>query len=128
MIHKFLDKNLAAAKESRKTRVMFRAIYAAAEGIAKVRGLNDKTIYSKTFQVLRGVIQGDIISPIFFVLAMEQIFRIHDKTGDGVDVGNYLRIGVLGYADDAAIISADAPTMSTRVSSIAHGSRKGTVT
>ena len=121
--HKYLDRSLAAAGASRKTRAMFRAIYAAAEGVAKVQGLHGKTIYSKEFKVRRGVIQGDIISPIFFVLAMEQIFRHHDNTGDNVAVGNHLRIGVLGYADDAAIISSSSDTMSDRVSSISHGSR-----
>ena len=77
--HKFLDKSLAKAGASRKTRAMFRAIYAAANGVARVRGLNGKTIYSKSFEVRRGVIQGDIISPIFFFLAMEQIFRLQPR-------------------------------------------------
>ena len=72
--HKFLDESLKNAGASRKTRAMFRAIYAAAEGTARVRGLNGNQVYSESFKVRRGVIQGDIISPIFFILAMEQIF------------------------------------------------------
>ena len=68
---------------------MFRAIYRDAEGIARVSGLHGNKIYSKAFKVLRkGVIQGDIISPIFFILAMEQIFRVHDPSAEGVSVGN----------------------------------------
>ena len=53
----------------------------------------------------RGVIQVDIISPILFILALEQIFRTHDRSPAGVQVGNYLQIGVLDYADDAALVS-----------------------
>ena len=51
--HKFLDKSLAAAGASRKTRAMFRAIYRAAEGTARVRGLNGRTIY--TMRMLNGI-------------------------------------------------------------------------
>ena len=72
--HKFLDKSLAAAGDSRKTRAMFRDIYSAAEGMTRVKGLNGKYVYSKVFKVRRGVVQGDIISPIFFILTMEQVF------------------------------------------------------
>ena len=69
--HKFLDKNLSATGASRKTRTIFRAIYADAEGMARVKGLDGRYVYSKSFKVRRGVVQGDIISPIFFILVME---------------------------------------------------------
>ena len=98
--HKFLDRSLANAGASRKTRAIFRAIYAAAEGIARVRGLHGDKVYSTSFKVRRGVIQGDIISPIFFILAMEQLFRTHDHSPIGIKLGNYLQVGVLGYADE----------------------------
>ena len=120
--HKFLDESLKQAKATRKTRAMFRAIYAAAEGTARVRGLDGEHIYSDSFKVRRGVIQGDIISPIFFILAMEQIFRNHDKSPTGTKIGNYLQIGVLGYADDVAIISESADSLTNRVTNISKGS------
>merc|ERR1712025_1162161 len=44
--HKFLDRSLANAGASRKTRTLFRAIYAAAEGTARVRGLQGNKVYS----------------------------------------------------------------------------------
>ena len=92
--HKFLDRSLQKAGATRKTRAIFRAIYAAAEGIARVNGLHGKKVYSEVFKVRRGVIQGDIISPIFFILAMEQIFRVYDPSPEGVSIGNYLQIGL----------------------------------
>ena len=108
--NKFLDQSLKRAGTSRKTRAIFRAIYAAAEGTARVRGLDGKHIYSEEFKVRRGVIQGDIISPIFFILALEQIFRICDNNQRGVQVGNYLQIGVLGYADGETLVTGSSAT------------------
>ena len=88
----------------------FSAIYTAAEGTARVNGLHGDKVYS------------DIISPIFFILAMEQLFRTYDKSPAGVSVGNYLQIGVLGYADDAALVSLSPTLMSERLTSVASGS------
>ena len=49
--HKYLDEALRKAKASRKTRALFRAIYAAAQGAARVRGTDDKFTLSKVFDV-----------------------------------------------------------------------------
>lgn len=122
--YKFLDQSLKAVGASRKTRVIFRTIYDAVVGIVRVRGLNGETIYSEHFDIGRGVIQGDIISPpIFFVLDMEQVFRLHDAGDDGVDIDNHLRIGVLGYADDGALFSSSPVRMTSRVRAVSKGSR-----
>ena len=77
------------------------------------------------------MIQGDIISPIFFILDMERIFRKHDPSPTGTTVGkhldamvgNYLHVGVLGHADDAAIVSHETDKLTQRLSRIDAGSR-----
>ena len=56
--HKYIDAALKKAKASRKTRAIFRAIYAVAQGQARVQGA-DGYHYSKTFKLCRGVVQGD---------------------------------------------------------------------
>lgn len=58
---------------------MFRAIYTAASAIVKVTGVDGKQSASEPFPIRRGVLQGDITSPIYFVLALEAILRKHDK-------------------------------------------------
>ena len=121
--HKYIDSALAKAGASRKCRAIFRAIYRAAEGTARVNGLNGEKVYSSRFKVARGVIQGDIISPILFILALEQLIRQHDVHGDGVRCGNLLNVRVLGYADDAALLDRETDTMSLRLTTLGDAAK-----
>ena len=77
--HKFMDRTLGAAGASRKSRAIFRAIYKAATGIARVRGVDGKYELSGKFNISRGVIQGDIISPVLFILALDQLVRADNR-------------------------------------------------
>ena len=53
--HKFLDSALGKAKAKRKTRALFRAIYAAAEGAVRLQSKDGKIALSKYFDVAGGV-------------------------------------------------------------------------
>ena len=119
--HKYLDVALAAAGASRKSRAMVRAIYRAASGVAKVSGTHGKFIFSEPFDISRGVVQGDIISPILFILALDQLVRTHDVHGTGVKCGEELVVRVLGYADDASLLEPKVQDMSERLTSLADG-------
>ena len=117
--HKFLDRALSKAGASRKTRAMFRAIYEVAVGVARANDIDGKKVYSQHFKISRGVIQGDIISPVLFILALDQLVQTHDTSGTGYSCGNSLTLRVLGYADDAALIEPDVGDMTTRLSALA---------
>ena len=93
--HKYLDKALEKAGASRKTRDIFRAIYKAAQGAALIRGVDGKIHYSKWFDIQRGVIQGDIISPVLFILALDQLVQSLDKGGQGVKVSTIHELRVV---------------------------------
>ena len=54
---------------------------------------------------------------------MEQLFRTHDKPPVGVSVDNYLQIGVLGYTDDAVLVSYSGDRMSQRLTKVSQGSK-----
>ena len=49
--HKFLDEALGKAKASNKTRALFRVIYAAAQGAARIIGPDDKFTLSQIFAI-----------------------------------------------------------------------------
>ena len=52
------------------------------------------------------------------------LFRVHDPSPEGYSLTNYLQIGVLGYADDAALVSKSADLMSKRLNMVSKGSRE----
>ena len=124
--HKFIDKALIAAKVPNKERAMFRAMYEAAGAFATVSGTDGKKVKSRIFGIDRGVLQGDITSPLYFILALELILRIHDERDDkGVSLGHTM-FHTLGYADDAALVDVGDASgvirVEQRVNAIADGS------
>ena len=122
--HKFIDATLKDANASIKTRRMFRAIYDAANAVTKVSDVAGSTTYSKPFPIRRGVVQGDITSPIYFILALEAILRAHDTNPNkGVSFGGQI-VHTLGYADDAALLDESPAVASQRVTAIAEGSKR----
>ena len=122
--HKFIDSTLAKAGASRKSRAIFRAIYAAASGIARVNGTDGEYVYSGAFDVGRGVIQGDIISPVLFILVLDALIQQYDSVkGKGFKCGRTLRLDLLGYAEDVALISGDVDDMTRRLTAIADAAK-----
>ena len=122
--HKFLDEALGEASAKPKTRAIFRSVYGSATARTKVKGTDGEDVLSDKFPIRRGVIQGDLTSPIYFIIALEAILRRHDKVdGKGIDFGG-VRLHTLGYADDAALIDECPHRSSERVTRIALGSKK----
>ena len=127
-----MDKTLTDAGASKKSRVIFRAIYRVATGMARVKGIDGETIYTQEYKIRIGVIQGDIISPILFILAIDQIMQKFDKggpgkggaRGHGFKCGHILRIKVLGYADDAALVDNTVAGMTKRLVRIGDTSQE----
>ena len=79
---------------------------------------------SEPFDTDRGVLQGDIFSPVSFIAGLDRIFRRHDICNSGVTVGtgeNIVCVSKLEYADDAAL-DENVEQASARVTSIAKGS------
>lgn len=76
--HKFIDETLRKAGVSTKAKVIFRTIYTiykAVSAYTTAQGTDGKQIKSDVFCIVRGALQGDMTSPLFFVLALELILR-----------------------------------------------------
>ena len=72
----------------------------------------------------RGVIQGDIMSPVLFILALDQIIQQYDVKRRGMRCGKVLRIKVLGYADDLAFVDTTVANMTARLTAVANASEE----
>ena len=122
----FLDEALSAASVSVKLRRIIQSIFTAASGCVRVTKPNGEHELSDQFDISRGVLQGDIFSPVAFIVGLMRTFAIHDKPGSGVEVGAppyQVKVSSLEYADDAALLDANVQQASERLSSIAAGSR-----
>ena len=101
----FLDEALAEAGVGAKVRRIVQAIFAAATGVVRLRHPDGTMTLSEPFDIARGVLQGDIFSPV--AVGMGQSMTIMSK---------------FEYVDDAALVDADAATATVRVTSLAAGS------
>ena len=109
----FLDEALAEAGVSAKVRIIVHSIFAAATGVVRVRQPDGSFELSDSFDIARGVLQGDILSTIALIAGLYIIFRLHDAHAAGVIVGagdSATTMSMFEYADDAALIDEDATT------------------
>ena len=121
----FLDEALAEAGVGAKVRRIVQAIFAAATGAVRLRHPDGTMTLSEPFDIARGVLQGDIFSPVAFIAGLGRIFRMHHLQNPGVAVGVGESTTIMSkfeYADDAALVDADAATATARVTALAAGS------
>ena len=121
----FLDSALAEAGVSVKVRRIVQAIFASATGVVRIRQPGGGILLSEPFNIERGVLQGDIFSPVCFIAGLDRIFRLHDHVNAGMTVGtgaNTVYMSKCEYADDAALIDENAGQAAARVTSLATGS------
>jgi exonuclease III len=114
--HKFLDEALSEAGASDKVRGVFRTIYSAATARVRVRTQGGEVVLSRSFDVSRGVVQGDIFSPVCFVIALECLFRRCEEHG-GVSLAS-VWLERLEYADDAALVDVGYEMASRKVTEL----------
>jgi exonuclease III len=114
--HKFLDEALHEAGATEKVRGVFRCIYNAATASVRVRSEGGEEVRSRQFDVSRGVVQGDIFSPVCFVIALECLFRRCQSRGGVSLVSVWLER--LEYADDAALIDVGYEMASRKVTEL----------
>ena len=125
--HLFLDEAMGEAmgvsSSAIKCRAIFRAIYNNAQAKVKAMDFEDEKVYNEAFPIRRGVVQGDIFSPMCFIITLTVIMKRHGKP-----VVNNSALGMiinsLEYADDATLFdinAINATQASKRVTLLAKG-------
>ena len=118
MSHIYLFNALKRADASAKALYLLKVIHSHVMVMTRV---NDEL--SAPFRIGRGQLEGDITSPIYFNIGLEQIFRYADELNlnhtplDGVMVRD-VTVDKVGFADDVTLLSSDAERHSTTVSNV----------
>ena len=120
--HACLEAALRDAGASDKSIAMFRAVYTMAKGAVRVTGADGSRLISRVFDIGRGVLQGDLISPLYFIVALAIVFKKSDPGGSTNILG--LLIDALFYADDAALLSSTAEEAAKRMDAISKALRE----
>ena len=109
--HVFLDAALADSGVSNKIRRLIRCILNAAKCAVTMRGSDGVAKHSPHFNIARGVLHGDIFSPICFIVGLQKIFLRCDELSAGrfsrgakVCAAGSVTLPYQKYADDAALL------------------------
>ena len=108
--HEFLQIALIEHGIPEKFRKIIGAIYNSAEG--RIKGASGIT--SDPFQINRGVLQGDILSPILFILTLNSIWNRSNKEEGWRILPGWI-LDELSYADDIAMISKGKESSAKRL-------------
>ena len=85
---------------------VIKLLYEGSTSCVRVGGRN-----TESFEMTSGVKQGDVLSPVLFIVVVDWIMRRVVEEEDGIDWVRNLRLPDLAYADDIALLSKDARDM-----------------
>ena len=94
---------------------LVREIYRSAEVRVRLQDRSGNRSYSRNVSVSRGVIQGDIPSPVCFLVALDKMLREHGGIDTGIQITKDLLLSDLEFADDASLPNEDTITASNRL-------------
>ena len=79
---------------------------------------NGSKNYSRNVPIRRGVIQGDIPSPVCFLVALDKILKDHGSLHIGLQVTADLLLSDLEFADDASLPNENTDAASARLTTL----------
>ena len=82
-----------------------------------------ETNFSIFFNIERGVVQDNIVSPVLFILTLDTLIQYYDKSVAGIKCNGKLTIRVLGYAE---LIEETIEYMTSRLTVLANTSMQET--
>ena len=105
---------------------LVKAIYQHATVRVRIQEKGGCRSYSRNIPVRRGAIQGDIPSPVVFLVALDRLLKEHGGLDTGIPITNELTLSDLEFADDAALGNEETTSASVRVTNLSvHGKPAG---
>ena len=114
-MHSYLFKALKEYGVPTKYCRLVRAVYESATVRVRLVQQGGQKSYSRKISVNRGVIQGDIPSPVCFLVALDKLLKDHGGLEFGIRLTDLVFFSDMEFADDAALPTEDAPTASQRL-------------
>ena len=99
------------------------AIYHHAAVRVRLQEIGGSRSYSRSIPVRRGAIQGDIPSPVVFLVALDRLLKEHGGLSTGITISPELMLSDLEFADDAALANEDTDTASQRLTELDENSK-----
>ena len=97
---------------------LVRAIYNRASVKVRLQEPGGVQSYSRSIPIRRGVIQGDIPSPVVFLVALDKLLKDHGMLHTGLHITPHLTLSDLEFADDAALPNKDTIVASSRITNL----------
>ena len=76
-------------------------------------------MHEQDFPICRGVLEGDLISLLYFIIALEYVFRTCDTGSTSSVIG--LTVNNLFYADDSGLLNWNTKDATERLAALAKG-------
>ena len=100
---------------------LIKLIYDSAQVRVRLQEPGGEKTYSRNVSVNRGVIQGDIPSPVCFLVALDKLLKDHgNHPNSRIQVTDPLHLAELEYADDAAMPDKDTTTETDRLTNLSE--------
>ena len=94
---------------------LVRAIYRSAEIQVRLQDRSGNRSYSRNVSASRGAIQGEIPSPVCFLVSLDKLLREHGGIDTCIQITDDLLLSDLEFADDASLPNEDTVTASNRL-------------
>ena len=94
---------------------LVKARYESAQVRVRIQEKSGNKLYSRNVDIRRCVIQGDIPSPICFLIALDKMLKDYGALHQGLHVSDSLFLSHLEFADDAALGNTDTVEASERL-------------
>ena len=115
ILHSYMLESLKQYGVPLKYIRLVKAIYKSAAVRVRLHEVGGNRSYSRSIPIRRGVIQGDIPSPVVFVVALDRLLKEHGSLHTGLIITPNLTLSDLEFADDAALPNMDTKTASDRL-------------
>ena len=119
ILHSYMLQALLEYGVPRKYCRLVAKIYQVAAVQVRIQETSGERKLSRPIPIRRGAIQGDIPSPVYFLVALDRLLKKHGGNhNNGIPLTPELTLTDLEYADDAGLADTDTETSSLRVTNL----------